>query len=1379
MRLGDWVSAMRALGLQATLDDLRDIAWLADRLGAAQANAGPRPGAPPPGTGPTPAPASPPPAPRATPAPTPPGAGLPGPAAAGLDSAPALYAAAPGSGELRARRVQLRGAPALPQGLAIARALRPLSRRRPGRQLVLDERATAEFIADTGVHAPVWRPARERWFDIVLAVEDVPALAAWQPVLAAFEQLLRRQGGFRSVLRWQLRAQGGQLQARGPGGRPCSPRALHDRDGRRLLLVLSDCTSEAWHRGAMGAWLQRAAAEVPVAVAQLLPPVLWPNTAVGFAELRTRAPRIAAPAVRLQVQRPGWAAGEPGLVLPVLALEPAAVSAWARMVAAAGDAWAQAALLPLPEDGADSNTPSQTPAPAPDADARVAAFRASATLDAQRLAAYFSVVRPLTPPVMRVIHQALAPASGAAALAQVFVAGVLQPPQAGSAPDHTVHDFHPGVRERLQGGLTKAEFLRVNLALHEFLQEQAGTAFDFFALLEDRAGTERLPEQAQPFVQMARSAARRFGAGTAAAGAAAAEGAAQGRSGVLAEIRITMRGERLHFQHHSARGDSNVYQTLPEGVHALLRRVLQEPGESLNELRRAVMPLGLQDGNAYAEGPPWAELVLDEETEAFPWELLFRSVHEDRTPLALQRGLTRRPRQAAPVRAPRGPHALAATPDDLAYGAYGPLALEVRETAATLERCLPGKVTTLMRVAPRQLLAALAKPTLLRVLHLAAAGEVQREPDSEDGPRVRALLDERQPLTLADLALRLGTPELVFLSVDHAAAVAPRLLQAGAAVVVAPTGTVHPDAAAVFADSFYRVLANGQTLLEATHQARATCHQRLPDSDAWGRFQVWGDPAWRLVDEVVQAAPPAEPPPPAEPLPLPRLEACEHSVYISHSPADDSVWFDWASHFGRELERGLSARLRGVRLPPVRMAGGPFAPGVPIDEQLRQGLERCFALVVLVHDHYLQSEWCLREVQQFHALYGEAGLRERLYVVAMSAPAMRELANNPAWRRLLGDKVWLPFHDPLQPARPLDIYVAQELVSQAFQQALEPLRDDLLAKLRAASATPPETAGSVRIYIESNRVERTLWEPLGDLLRQRWTLLLESLQHTDAPAPTLRARGLPIENLDQMPLDDADGIVLLWGRKTADALVAHINQVENKLAPGRQAPPGIVAYLSPPQQATEPVPAWGWQVLRFEVRDDGVEPVAEERAEVDRFLLKVLQRHYRLRGLPMPEPIRVPPVPLRVALICSPDLLEDRQAVVAAVQAAASGFEQQSHVVALREVATEGDTLGEGDAQVIRNAELVLAVLGRGTSQALTAALAQAQAQQRVAGQPSVAMWQRLPSDRVAANNAELHPMLDQDRLYQTYADAEELSRSVLALLLKHLDRPAAEASPR
>lgn len=508
------------------------------------------------------------------------------------------------------------------------------------------------------------------------------------------------------------------------------------------------------------------------------------------------------------------------------------------------------------------------------------------------------------------------------------------------------------------------------------------------------------------------------------------------------------------------------------------------------------------------------------------------------------------------------------------------------------------------------------------------------------------------------------------------------------------------------------------------------------------------------------------------------LQDCEFTAFISYAHADDAAWFGWVTQFRTELERSLQAMLRGVRLPRMHLSGenGPVAGA--LSDELRQRVEASFAMVIVVHDNYAQSDWCLQELACFKSLFGEPGLRERLYIVALSEAAMLQVSASAAWRALMpgDDQIWMPFFDPADKTRPLDIYLGPGLVSPAFRQPFERLRGDFAAKLRLAAAlpatappmlrprepvaapsaapapaigtttggelligfvptasasaavqaanalaqrglparvlspdvvfadfadfaraerlllafddaplmmttlaagghlelqrdawlkrggaperlhwldlraatdTPPQGAAAwvaaqgaavmapqaladllrppapppavatpapgVRIYIESNRNERTLWEPLGEQIRRKWDEVCRRVAPGRVPALSLRARGLPVDQIDSFPsLDDADGVVLLWGRKTSEALVAQINKVENKMTPGRDAAPGIVAYLMPPQQATEPVPAWGWQVLRFNApSEDEIDVVTEESDQLERFLRKVYERRHQ------------------------------------------------------------------------------------------------------------------------------------------------------------------------
>jgi hypothetical protein len=126
--------------------------------------------------------------------------------------------------------------------------------------------------------------------------------------------------------------------------------------------------------------------------------------------------------------------------------------------------------------------------------------------------------------------------------------------------------------------------------------------------------------------------------------------------------------------------------------------------------------------------------------------------------------------------------------------------------------------------------------------------------------------------------------------------------------------------------------------------------------------------------------------------------------------------------------------------------------------------------------------------------------------------------------------------------------------------------------------------------------------------------------------------GLPVDELDAVTsLDTADGVVLLWGRKDSRSLQAQIDRVLRKLPPSREAVPGLVAYLMPPQVSEGPVPAWIWQVLRFDVNSaDEMDVVGEEEDDLQRFLRRVLRRRLARDAQPRALPAGLPALQTQV-----------------------------------------------------------------------------------------------------------------------------------------------------
>jgi len=416
----------------------------------------------------------------------------------------------------------------LPEAASLARALRPLGRRRRGgtSRPLLDEERTAERIAETGLPQPVLKAERKRWFDAVVAVDSGLTLLAWRPRVDEFVALLRRRAGLRDVHLFSLHGQNGNAVMRTPDGRIVNPAAWNHGQGGRLLLVVSDASGPGWHDGTMARWLDPWSRQMPVAMAQLLPLSLWSHTGLGFASLRVQAQRPGAPNAALQVQRPGWAEGEPGLVLPVFPLDEIGARQWSRMLMASGGARCIAALLPFDSSEfllSDSTLESTDPmAPSMKDAALLSALKRAARPHALKLAAALAAIKPLTLPVVRLVHATQASQGSRVPdvedLAQVLASGLLQP-RAPLAPemafrsnaDHQVLlDMADSVRDELVGALTGTEWFDLNLAVQRYFQEVTGSTFDFLAYIEDREGSSQLAPNVLPFARFARKLADRF-----------------------------------------------------------------------------------------------------------------------------------------------------------------------------------------------------------------------------------------------------------------------------------------------------------------------------------------------------------------------------------------------------------------------------------------------------------------------------------------------------------------------------------------------------------------------------------------------------------------------------------------------------------------------------------------------------------------------------------------------------------------------------------------------------------------------------------------------------------------------------------------------------
>ncbi len=404
--------------------------------------------------------------------------------------------------------------------LELGRALRPLRRKVPSRTVqVMDEQATAEQIAATQMWTLTMQPAPERWLDLALVVEETSLIEVWRKTINEFQQLLAHSGAFRNVQAWTMRRSGeGKLELLArhihgkATGRKHEPKELIDPSQRRLILVISDCTSVSWWQGLVHEWLKLWGTHNWVTVVQLLPERLWQRGVLGeglSVWLRAKEPEakntqwvIEGLPVWRQVETKG------AVTFPVVTLAAEFLSQWAQMLAGMGEVQAAGVLFEpgwLEEVEETDNQTSQSPDP----EFLVRRFQVTASPLAQRLAILMAAA-PVNLRVVELIQETLLRKSRQVHVAEVLMSGMLQP-QLDTEPVR--FEFLPGVRQQLRASGSRSQILDVLRALSQYVAERTGSSLQGFAALlaAVESATDEMRQEVLPFAEVTADVLRQMG----------------------------------------------------------------------------------------------------------------------------------------------------------------------------------------------------------------------------------------------------------------------------------------------------------------------------------------------------------------------------------------------------------------------------------------------------------------------------------------------------------------------------------------------------------------------------------------------------------------------------------------------------------------------------------------------------------------------------------------------------------------------------------------------------------------------------------------------------------------------------------------------------
>ena len=408
-------------------------------------------------------------------------------------------------------------APSLREPLELARSLKPLMRPIDSKKgVVLDETKSAERTAAEGFLIPVPKPESEPLLEIALVVDESKSMLIWRHTIIELKRLLESSGFFRDVRTWGLVTdENGKISLHPRIGtivknqRSANHRELIDPNGRRLVLVVSDCVAAIWRNGAINSIFQDWTNTQPVAIIQMLPDWLWLKTGLSSGAsvlFGSLAPNVANKELLIKEQLLWKDINlNTGIKLPVFTLQSKVAANWSQMVAGKSDVNAPGFVFPRKLEvklkSNSKNTKSQLTS-----QQRVSRFRRTASAMARKLAYLLAAAPVINLPVVRLIQETMLPQSEQVHVAEVFLGGLLKPLieiEADTNPDMVQYDFMDDeIRNTLLETAPVSDSVDVLDTVSKYVANQIGKSVqEFVALLKAPGETE--DEQVKRFAEIA------------------------------------------------------------------------------------------------------------------------------------------------------------------------------------------------------------------------------------------------------------------------------------------------------------------------------------------------------------------------------------------------------------------------------------------------------------------------------------------------------------------------------------------------------------------------------------------------------------------------------------------------------------------------------------------------------------------------------------------------------------------------------------------------------------------------------------------------------------------------------------------------------------
>ncbi|WP_232826363.1 formylglycine-generating enzyme family protein [Cyanothece sp. BG0011] len=440
----------------------------------------------------------------------------------------------------------------------ICRTLQTLRRKIPSnKSQEIDEEATVQFIGETELYEPIFKPKFKRSLSISLIIELEKSVLIWYKVVKEIEAIFKKIGVFHEINIFWIKTNDEnqvilQSSYKDNSVKYKPEQIINNSPAEQLIIIISDFSSVRWYQNYYTNILDKWSQKALVTLLQLFPKRLWNRTALD----RKNPVILQSPSMgetnspytlnqQLTIKDSLLSHQQNYLKLPIITLDPQSLQKWVNLVSGQKQVNLPGILVKKTNlsNLHTESKPSQI-IQSLSSEQILNRFYENASEKAQELAHRLSAV-PVTFPIIRLIIQAVPSLSSenfktkkvkkasflnsivnlnhdyelpAVIIAEVLMGGLFNPL---SSPINSLSsdsfnlielEFKPEIREALEQEATEEELVDTITLISDYISQYLGEDQDIFeALLLDSSLKAELPESVRHFAEISASTLQNLG----------------------------------------------------------------------------------------------------------------------------------------------------------------------------------------------------------------------------------------------------------------------------------------------------------------------------------------------------------------------------------------------------------------------------------------------------------------------------------------------------------------------------------------------------------------------------------------------------------------------------------------------------------------------------------------------------------------------------------------------------------------------------------------------------------------------------------------------------------------------------------------------------